>query len=120
MVILWAPASISSTICPWTLISVFGALLYLGGFLTVGHISSFVLYSRKFSGPINEFANIIGELQSSLAAAERIFLLLDERAETADEALGVEVLDCRKGEVDFEQITFGYEPGRAGDPGPVP
>lgn len=95
-----------------TLISVFGALLYLGGFLTVGHISSFVLYSRKFSGPINEFANIIGELQSSLAAAERIFLLLDERAETADEALGVEVLDCRKGEVDFEQITFGYEPGR--------
>ena len=95
-----------------TLISVFGALLYLGGSLTVGHISSFVLYSRKFSGPINEFANIIGELQSSLAAAERIFMLLDETAETADEGGDAGELACRKGEVDFDRITFGYEPQR--------
>ncbi len=95
-----------------TLISVFGALLYLGGALTVGHISSFVLYSRKFSGPINEFANIIGELQSSLAAAERIFLLLDETAENADEEGNAGELVCRKGEVEFDRITFGYEPQR--------
>ena len=45
------------------LISVFGALLYLAGSLTPGNLSSFVLYSRKFSGPINEMANIISELQ---------------------------------------------------------
>ena len=94
-----------------TLISVFGALLYLGGSLTVGHISSFVLYSRKFSGPINEFANIIGDLQSTLAAAERIFSLLDEAPETADETEAIKALNCRHGSVDFEHVTFGYEEG---------
>ena len=56
-----------------SLISVFGALLYLAGSMTIGNISSFVLYSRKFSGPINEAANIMSELQSALAAAERVF-----------------------------------------------
>ena len=48
------------------------------------NISSFVLYSRKFSGPINEAANIISDLQSSMAAAERVFRLLDELEEAAD------------------------------------
>ena len=61
-----------------SLISVFGALLYLVGYMTVGQISSFVLYSRKFSGPINEAANIMSDLQSALAAAERVFVLMDE------------------------------------------
>ena len=59
------------------LITVFGAILFMQGKMSVGNISSFVLYSRKFSGPINEIANIIGELQSALAAAERVFRLLD-------------------------------------------
>lgn len=63
------------------LISVFGSLLYMAGGITLGSVSSFVLYSRKFSGPINEFANIVSELQSALAAAERIFALLDEPVE---------------------------------------
>lgn len=61
-----------------SLISVFGALLFLFGRLTLGNLSSFVLYSRKFSGPINEMANIISELQSAFAAAERVFRLIDE------------------------------------------
>ena len=56
-----------------TLVSVFGALLFLAGQMSVGSISSFILYSRKFSGPINEAANIMSELQSALAAAERVF-----------------------------------------------
>lgn len=54
------------------LVSVFGALDYLRGGIGLGDISAFVLYSRKFSGPINETANIIGELQSAMAAAERV------------------------------------------------
>ena len=58
---------------------------YLGGLMTVGQISSFVLYSRKFSGPINEVANIMSELQSALAAAERVFGLMDESPEPEDE-----------------------------------
>ena len=62
-------------------VSMFGALLYLGGGLTLGNLSSFVLYSRKFSSPIREAANLLSELQSSAAAAERVLVLLDERPE---------------------------------------
>ena len=92
------------------LISVCGALLYLQGLMTVGSISSFVLYSRKFSGPINETANIVGELQSALAAAERVFRLLDEAPEAPD-ALGAQVLDHVAGDVALEDVSFGSEPG---------
>ena len=60
-----------------SLITVFGAVLYLSGNMSLGNISSFIQYSRKFSGPINEMANIISELQSAMAAAERV-LLMDE------------------------------------------
>ena len=64
-----------------SLISVFGAFLYLLGMMRLGQISSFVLYSRKFSGPINELANIVSDLQSAVAAAERVFGLMDELPE---------------------------------------
>ena len=95
-----------------SLISVFGALLYLVGYMTVGQISSFVLYSRKFSGPINEAANIMSDLQSALAAAERVFVLMDEIPETADAPgaaeLGREGEEVR-GEVELSHVDFGYE-----------
>lgn len=90
-----------------TLISIFGALMYLFGQITLGNISSFVLYSRKFSGPINESANIVGEFQSSLAAAERIFSLMDELAEGADKENAKELIDIQ-GNVKVKDISFGY------------
>lgn len=96
------------------LISVFGAMLYLFGgrfALTLGDLSSFVLYSRKFSGPINEIANVISELQSALAAAERVFLLLEEKPEAAD-APDAQALTVTNGEVEMEHIRFGYLPGQ--------
>lgn len=91
------------------LISVFGALLYLAGSLTPGNLSSFVLYSRKFSGPINEMANIISELQSACAAAERVFRLIDEEPEPAD-VPGAFVLPETAGDVRMEHVRFGYDP----------
>lgn len=94
-----------------TLISVFGALMYLAGGITLGDISSFVLYSRKFSGPINEAANILSELQSALAAAERVFALMDEAEEPAD-LPGAKALEAARGEVAFRHVNFGYDPGR--------
>lgn len=94
-----------------SLISVFGALLYLAGSMSIGNISSFVLYSRKFSGPINEAANIFSELQSALAAAERVFRLLEEEPEPADKEDAV-CLEDVKGRVDVEHIQFGYLPGK--------
>ncbi len=93
-----------------SLISVFGALLYLAGSMSIGDISSFVLYSRKFSGPINEFANIISEFQSALAAAERVFLLLDELPEPEDAPDAKELTNV-EGNVRIEEVSFGYTEG---------
>lgn len=94
-----------------SLVSLFGAIFYIQGGLGLGALSSFVLYSRKFSGPINEIANIYGDLQSALAAAERIFQLLDEQPEPQDE-IGAQVLHHPKGAVSFRQVSFAYQPGK--------
>lgn len=91
-----------------TLVSVFGALMYMAGGISIGNISSFVLYSRKFSGPINEVANIYGELQSAMAAAERIFKLLDEEPEPGDKE-NAQTLANISGDVRFDNINFSYK-----------
>lgn len=93
-----------------TLVSVFGALLFLGGKMTIGNISSFTLYSRKFSGPINEAANIFSDLQSALAAAERVFNMIDEIPEAAD-VKNAENLTDVKGDVSIRDVSFGYVKG---------
>lgn len=96
------------------LISIFGALMYMAGGITLGNISSFVLYSRKFSGPINEFANIISDLQSALAAAERVLRLIDEKGEPADRpnaaVLGADA--PVRGDVRLDDVSFGYSEGQ--------
>lgn len=95
-----------------SLITVFGAILYLYGRLSLGNISSFVQYSRKFSGPINETANIISELQSAAAAAERVFKLIDEQPEVEDRPNAEELVEVH-GEVAIENVSFGYLPDKA-------
>lgn len=96
------------------LISIFGALMYMAGGITLGNISSFVLYSRRFSGPINEFANIISDLQSALAAAERVLRLIDEKGEPADRpnaaVLGADA--PVRGDVRLDGVSFGYSEGQ--------
>ena len=94
-----------------SLISVFGALMYMEGGISLGNISSFVQYSRRFSGPINEIANIYGELQSAIAAADRVFTLLDEPLEKAD-APEAHALAHVRGDVAMEHVSFGYEKGK--------
>jgi len=89
-------------------VSVFGALMYMGGQILLGDVSAFVLYSRKFSGPINEFANILAEIQSSLAAAERVLGLLELSPEPADTPDAQSITDCR-GHIEFRNVSFGYD-----------
>ena len=89
------------------LVTIFGAIRFIFGQMTLGNISSFVLYSRKFSGPINESANIMSELQSALAAAERVFRLLDETEEPAD-STDAKVLTDIYGDVELSHVSFGY------------
>ena len=84
-----------------------GALLYMNGIVGLGQISSFILYSRKFSGPINEISNIVNEIFSALAAAERVFQLLDETEEVKDK-VNATTLVSAKGEVEVKDVEFGY------------
>lgn len=103
-----------------SLIMILGGVLYLLSqngvakvgtlfFITLGGVAQFVQYSRKFAGPINEFANILSELQSAFSAAERVFRIIDEEPESAD-ALDAKVLDTVDGKVEFENVVFGYTP----------
>lgn len=94
-----------------TFIAVLGSILFMTGNATLGQISSFVLYSRKFSGPINEISNTINEIFSAMAAAERVFNLLDETEEVSDVENAV-VLDDVRGHVEMQDVSFGYLPDK--------
>ena len=94
-----------------SLIALLGGILFMQGRIDLGRMSSFVLYSRKFAGPINAIAEVFNELFSALAAAERVFAMLDEKEEQADE-MGAKVLTGIRGDVDAEHVVFGYEPGQ--------
>ena len=75
--------------------------------ISLGGISSFVQYSRKFAGPINEFANIVSDLQSACSSAEKVFAIMDAPSEPADVEDAVVLKDV-EGEVDIKDVTFGY------------
>lgn len=105
-----------------TLVAVMGGIMYMYSengtvlatsafFITLGGVAQFVQYSRKFAGPINEFSNIIHEFQSAFSAAERVFAILDEEPEKLDAPNAVSYTDVR-GDVDIEDVTFGYTPDK--------
>ncbi len=103
-----------------SLVTMFGGILYLYSqsgeaavgslfFISLGGVAQFVQYSRKFAGPINEFANIISEFQSAFSAADRVFAILDEQPEKTDSDDAI-TLHKAKGDVEFNDVTFGYTP----------
>ncbi len=106
-----------------SLIMIFGGILFLYSetgyfvegaawfsfYITIGGVSKFVMYSRKFAGPINEFANIIHEFQSAFSAAERVFRIIDEEPEPKDKENATVLTDV-KGDVELENVKFGYIP----------
>ncbi len=105
-----------------SLVMIFGGILYLysqngtvsagsAWFITMGGVTQFVMYSRKFAGPINEFANIVNEFQSAFSAAERIFRIIDEAPEQPD-APDAETLADVQGNVALRNVSFGYTPAR--------
>ncbi|MBO5211690.1 MAG: ABC transporter ATP-binding protein [Clostridia bacterium] len=101
-----------------TLVAVLGGIMYMYSqngtilatsafFITLGGVAQFVQYSRKFAGPINEFSNILHEIQSAFSAAERVFAILDEAPEKTD-AVDAKELKEVKGDVALQNVTFGY------------
>jgi ATP-binding cassette subfamily B protein len=88
-------------------VCIFGAWLVVRGNLKVGDIQAFIQYSRSFMQPINQLASISNVMQSTAAAAERIFEFLGEEEERPDNAAPMEA-DAVKGQVRFEHARFGY------------
>jgi ATP-binding cassette, subfamily B, multidrug efflux pump len=88
---------------------VLGGYLVVDGKIRVGDIQSFIQYTRNFSQPINQTAQIANVLQSTVAAAERVFEFLDE-GEEPKESTNPATLDQVEGSVTFENVSFGYSP----------
>lgn len=93
----------------YVLVCVVGGLYVANGRLPIGDIQAFIQYSRQFTQPIVQTANIANILQSTIASAERVFEVLDEAEETADRPDAIE-LKKPEGAVRFEQVSFGYTP----------
>jgi len=85
-----------------------GGWMAVMGMATVGTIATFVSYSRQFTRPLNQIANLYNTIQSALAGAERVFEVLDERTEIIENP-EARSLDTIKGKVIFNDVCFGYE-----------
>ncbi|MBS7624456.1 ABC transporter ATP-binding protein [Candidatus Bathyarchaeota archaeon] len=95
-------------------VMIYGSILALNGTLgpiedAVGTLVTFLLYVQTFFRPIQELTNFYSIVQSALAAAERIFELLDVQPEIKDSENAIEMPPI-KGEIEFENVTFGYDP----------
>ncbi len=92
----------------FVIIAVFGGYFSMNGLISVGVISAFIVYAKQFSRPINEIAQIYGQLQTAVAGAERVFAVLDE--ETEDKSGGT-LETGEKAAVTFQNVCFSYEAG---------
>ncbi|WP_026694018.1 ABC transporter ATP-binding protein [Peribacillus kribbensis] len=92
----------------YVFVSVAGGILVTRRAIEIGDIQAFIQYARQFSQPITQAANIANIVQSTIASAERAFEILDEPEEIS-EAEGAVSLQSPKGEVRFEEVSFGYK-----------
>lgn len=93
----------------FVVVAVFGGWQVIQGNITVGVISAFVIYSKQFSRPVNELAQLYGQIQTAMAGAERIFEIMDAPAENKS---GEVHMDTTKGVIEFEHVNFSYVPGK--------
>lgn len=92
----------------FVIIAAFGGYFSIYGLISVGVISAFIVYAKQLSRPINELAQIFGQLQTAIAGAERVFMVLDEENEDKD---GEELAEENNTTVVFQNVQFSYEPG---------
>ena len=88
-------------------VAVFGALSAVGGNLTVGQLSCFLNYASQYTKPFNEISGVIAELQNAIACAARVFELMEEEPEIAEDADAIQLADV-EGRVDLEHVFFSY------------
>lgn len=113
----WRAQFISGMIMPmmsfignigYVLVCVVGGVFVTHKTITIGDVQAFIQYARQFTQPIMQTANIANIIQSTIASAERVFELLDEKEEVP-EATEAVVLEEPKGSVKFEHVKFGYK-----------
>ncbi len=93
----------------FVIIAAFGCFFAIKGIISVGVISAFIIYAKQFSRPINEIAQLYGQLQTAVAGAERVFIVLDEQPEDmGGEPLG----ELESAEVEFKNVNFSYVAGK--------
>ena len=90
-------------------VGVFGALSAISGGISVGQLSCFLTYANQYTKPFNEISGVVTELQNALACAGRIFELIEEEAEVADDA-DAYVLETADGRVSIKDVSFSYSP----------
>lgn len=92
----------------FVIIAAFGGLFAIHGLISVGIISAFIVYAKQFSRPINEIAQIYGQLQTAIAGAERVFYVIDEKSEdNSGKTLEIQ----KEATVTFKNVQFSYEQG---------
>ena len=90
----------------FVIIAAFGGYFSVKGLISVGVISAFIVYAKQFSRPINEIAQIYGQLQTAIAGAERVFAVLDEEDE---DKRGEELAKEEKAAITFRNVRFSYD-----------
>lgn len=93
----------------YSVIGIVGGILAMLGAITVGNISSFLIYSNLFSKPFNEITGVLTQIQAAFASCGRIFEILDETEEIADGEVSLQAENCR-GNIRFEHVNFSYIP----------
>ncbi len=92
----------------FVIIAAFGGYFAVSGLISVGIISAFIVYAKQFSRPVNEIAQIYGQLQTAIAGAERVFAIIDENSEDKS---GEAFADDAAINITFDKVTFSYEQG---------
>lgn len=90
----------------FVIIAAFGGYFSINGLISVGVISAFIVYAKQFSRPINEIAQVYGQLQTAIAGAERVFTVLDE---TNENHTGTELVKEKNATVSFKNVCFAYD-----------
>ena len=93
----------------FVIIAAFGGYFAINGMISIGVISAFIVYAKQFGRPINEIAQLYGQIQTAIAGAERVFSIMDEPSE---DKTGTEAIDQARGVVTFKNVNFSYYPGR--------
>lgn len=93
----------------FVVIAAFGGYFAIHGLISIGEISAFIVYAKQFGRPIDELAQIYGQIQTAVAGAERVFSIMDEECEDKS---GEGTMENAKGVITFKNVNFSYVPGQ--------